>query len=100
MRSARPKQLSFVFADSPQGGKGAGAADESKARGYLLHIAEGMSEADLAASEPKAGELMERMASYSNLAAAHPGWPPVKHCSLTERQHSKEPDVRPTSPVL
>ena len=38
MKAARPKQLSFVFADSPKGSKGAGASDESKARAYLLHI--------------------------------------------------------------
>jgi RNA-directed DNA polymerase len=70
MKAARPKQLSFVFADSPKGSKGAGAADESKARAYLLHIAKGMSEADLAASESNASELMEHVASSSNLAAA------------------------------
>lgn len=70
MKAARPKQLSFVFADSPQGSKGAGASDESKARAYLLHIAKGMSEADLAASESNASELMERVVAYSNLAAA------------------------------
>ena len=70
MKAARPKQLSFVFADSPKGSKGAGASDESKARAYLLHIAKGMSEADLATSESNASELMERGVSYSNLAAA------------------------------
>jgi len=90
MRSARPKQLSFAFADSPQGGKGAGASDASKARGYLLHIAEGMSEVDLAASEPEPGKLMERVASSRNLAAAllnvarNKGAPGVDGRSVTE----------------
>ena len=60
MKSARPTQLSFVFADSPQGGKGAGASDESKGRAFLLHIAKGKSEADLAATSRTPGELMER----------------------------------------
>jgi len=70
MKGARPQQLSFAFADSPKGGKSPAASDESRARGYLLHIAEGMSEPDLAASESSPSALMERIASVGNLASA------------------------------
>jgi hypothetical protein len=52
MKGARPKQLPFVFADSPTGSKGAGVSDESGPRAYLLHTAKGMSETDLAAKQP------------------------------------------------
>jgi hypothetical protein len=51
MKGARPKQLSFVFADSPTGSRGTRVSDESRAWAYLLHTAKGMSETDLAARE-------------------------------------------------
>ena len=39
MRRTDPGQLAFVFADSPQGGKGARPSDGSGAKAFLLHIA-------------------------------------------------------------
>jgi RNA-directed DNA polymerase len=90
MKGARPKQLPFVFADSLRGSKGASASDESEARAFLLHIAKGTSETDLAVSESNTGELMERIVSDSNLATAllnvarNKGAPGVDGCSVTE----------------
>ena len=42
MRRVEPRQLTFVFADSPEGGKGSRKRDESRGRPYLLHIAKAM----------------------------------------------------------
>ena len=90
MKGARPKQLPFVFADSPRGSKGAGASDESEARAFLLHIAKGTSETDLAVSGSNTGELMERLVSDSNLATAllnvarNKGAPGADGCSVEE----------------
>ena len=39
MRRSVSGQLSFVFADSPQGGDNAEAADVSAAKAWLLHTA-------------------------------------------------------------
>ena len=49
LRSMRSRQLTFVFADSPRGGKGASLTDESAGKAYLLHRAKGMSTDDLIA---------------------------------------------------
>jgi len=70
VKGARPKQLTFAFADNPKGSKGAVVSDVSKARAYLLHKAKGTSETELAASESSTGELMERIVSAGNLASA------------------------------
>ena len=41
-KSGALRQLTFVFADSPEGGKGSRKRDESRGRPYLLHIAKAM----------------------------------------------------------
>ena len=38
MRRVEPRQLTFVFADSPEGGKGSRKRDECRGRPYLLRI--------------------------------------------------------------
>jgi RNA-directed DNA polymerase len=90
MKGARPKQLSFVFADSPTGSRGTRVSDESGAWAYLLHTAKGMSETDLAARESNTGKLMELITSDSNLATAllnvarNKGAPGADGCSVKE----------------
>ncbi len=69
MGRARVRQLTFVFADSPQGGKGATPADESAGKAYLLHTARGTKARSLAAGAAE-GRLLERVASPPNLATA------------------------------
>ncbi len=70
MRSARRCQLTFVFADSPQGGKGANPSDESGGKAYLLHIAKVKKTESLAAGVVDVNRLLERVASAPNLARA------------------------------
>ncbi len=41
MRSAGPRQLTFVFADSPQGGEQVEASGAPEDRAWLLHITSG-----------------------------------------------------------
>jgi hypothetical protein len=41
LKSAEPRQLAFVFADSPQGDKGRGPQDESYGKRFLVHTAKG-----------------------------------------------------------
>jgi group II intron reverse transcriptase/maturase len=71
LKRAGSSQLSFAFADSPQGGKSAEAVDASAAEAWLLHTAD-----DKAANEPAAQAevqdepLLERAASMGNLARA------------------------------
>ena len=69
MERARVRQLSFAFADSPEGGKGARPADESAGRAYLLHTAKGTRLGQLAAGAAE-HRLLERVASPPNLAVA------------------------------
>jgi RNA-directed DNA polymerase len=66
----RSRQLTFVFADSPQGGKGARRTDESVGKAYLLHRAESMPTSDLIAPAADTSRLLEQVASESNLATA------------------------------
>jgi group II intron reverse transcriptase/maturase len=66
----RSRQLNFVFADSPRGGKGARATDESVGKAYLLHKTKGMPTSDLIAPAADTGRLLEQVASESNLATA------------------------------
>jgi RNA-directed DNA polymerase len=86
----RSRQLSFVFADSPQGGKGVGPPDASDGKAFLLHIAKSMPTNDLSAPAADTERLLERTASASNLATAllnvarNKGAPGVDRCSVTE----------------
>ena len=63
MRSMRSRQLTFVFADSPQGGKGAGPTDVSAGKAFLLHTAKGKSTNDLIAPAADTERLLEQAAS-------------------------------------
>ena len=66
MRSMRSRQLNFVFADSPSGGKAAWPTDESVGRAYLLRIAKSKLATDLIAPAADTGWLP--MASDQALA--------------------------------
>ena len=73
MRRSVPGQLSFVFADSPQRGGDAEAADVSAAKAWLLHTANDKeaSETDAQAEGPIATALLlEQAASLRNLSRA------------------------------
>ena len=71
MLSAESRQLTFVFADSPPGGKGAEASDVSKGKAFLLHIASGKEANDsVARADDDSSRLLERAASVLNLARA------------------------------
>ena len=88
MRSMRSRQLTFVFADSPQGGEGARATDESAGKASLLHKAKDMSTSDLIAPAADTGRLLEQ------------GLGAITQAGLGVRYRPKEPDVWSTSPVL
>ena len=70
LRRVGPRQLSFAFADSPRGGKGGQAPDESGGRAYLLHAAKGNAAKGPAAGAADGSGLLEQVASVPNLAAA------------------------------
>lgn len=70
MRRARTRQLTFAFADSPSGGKGADGSDASGPKAYLLLTAKGKRAADLAAGTNDTSRLLEQAASEPNLAKA------------------------------
>ena len=86
----RSRQLAFVFADSPQGSKGAGPTDVSDGRAFLLHITKGKATSDLIAPAADTDRLLEQAASASNLATAllnvarNKGAPGVDGCSVDE----------------
>jgi len=63
-------QLAFVFADSPQGGKGARPPDASGGRAFLLRTAKSTKARGFIAPAVDAGRLLERVASPPNLASA------------------------------
>ena len=73
MTRAESRQLSFVFADSPQGGEQIKASDVSGSKAWLLHRADGKVTNDSAA-QADAGQptrsLLERVACESNMARA------------------------------
>ncbi|MHC4403278.1 MAG: hypothetical protein ACYTG0_26775 [Planctomycetota bacterium] len=71
MLSAGPRQLTFVFADSPPGGKGGDASDVSDGKSYLLLKAEvkEVNDPDARAADDN-DRLLERAASVPNLALA------------------------------
>ena len=73
MTRAESRQLTFVFADSPQGGEQVKTSDVSDAKTWLLHRADGKATNDSAA-QADAGQptarLLERVACESNMARA------------------------------
>ncbi len=70
MRSARKGQLTFAFTDSPMGGDDDGGSDVSEGAAWLLHRAKSRTAPELATDGEAEGELLERIASVSNLAGA------------------------------
>lgn len=70
MRKTGPRQLSFAFADSPQGGGKAETPDASGRRAFLLHKAKGKRTRGPAAGAADTGRLLEEAASEANLAKA------------------------------
>ncbi|MFN7173047.1 MAG: group II intron reverse transcriptase/maturase [Fimbriimonadaceae bacterium] len=70
MKSAEPRQLSFVFADSPQGDKIRDSQDESSGKRFLVHTAKGNGRMGPATCTTVTRRLLESVASASNLARA------------------------------
>jgi RNA-directed DNA polymerase len=90
LKSMRSRQLTFVFADCPRGGKGARPTDASDGKAFLLHITKGKATSDLNAPAADTERLLEPAASASNLATAllnvarNKGAPGVDGCSVKE----------------
>jgi group II intron reverse transcriptase/maturase len=63
-------QLQLVFADSPSGGKSADKPDVSGGRAFLLHIASARKVPDFTAPAAAERQLLDEVASASNLATA------------------------------
>lgn len=70
MKSAEPRQLAFVFADSPKGDKDHDPQDESYGKRFLAHTAKGNCRPETATCAAAEARLMEAVASASNLAQA------------------------------
>jgi len=71
LKGAGARQGAFVFADSPQGGKGQEPQDESRGKRFLLHIAKGKSQGLPAiGAAVDTSRLLEAVASAPNLARA------------------------------
>ena len=70
MRKTGHRQLSFVFADSPDGGGEAGVSDASDGRAFLLHKAKRKITARAVACTADTSRLLEEVASVANLARA------------------------------
>lgn len=70
LKSAAPRQLSFVFADSPQGDKVRDSQDESSGKRFLVHTAKGNGRMGPATCTTVTRRLLESVASASNLARA------------------------------
>lgn len=70
MLKAEYRQLSFAFADSPQGAGPVKLSDVSVGKAWLALKAEGMEKKDSAAWTADPGRLLESVASVSNLAQA------------------------------
>lgn len=71
MLSAESRQLTFVFADNPQGGKNDKPADVSAGKAFLLHQASAKEVIDPATPAVEdTGRLLERAASVFNLSRA------------------------------
>jgi RNA-directed DNA polymerase len=70
LQKAEHRQLTFAFADSPQGDNQATSTDVSAGKAWLLLIAEGKEGSDSAAWTVDSGRLLESVASRANLAQA------------------------------
>jgi RNA-directed DNA polymerase len=70
LKSAEPRQLAFVFADSPQGDKARSPQDESGGKRFLVHTAKSNGRMEPATCTVVERRLMESVASASNLAQA------------------------------
>ena len=70
LRRMKPRQLSFAFADSPQGGGGSTDPDASGRREFLLHTARSKTTRGFVAEAADLGRLLEQAASEANLAKA------------------------------
>jgi RNA-directed DNA polymerase len=70
LRRSRPRQLTFAFADSPQGGKGAGGSGEPESKAHLLHQAKDKGKPSPTAPASETDRLLERVAAEPNLAQA------------------------------
>lgn len=70
MKRTGHRQLSFVFADSPQGGDDGRRSDASENRPWLLHTAKRKTTAGPAARAADPDRLLEEVASEANLARA------------------------------
>ena len=70
MKRAEPRQLDFVFADSPQGDKARDPQDESFGKRFLVHTAESSGRMEPATCTAADRRLPEAVGSASNLAQA------------------------------
>ena len=70
MRKEGPRQLSFVFADSPSGGGRDERSDASELRSFLLHKAKRKKTSGPNASAADTSRLLEDAATEANLARA------------------------------
>ena len=70
MRKKGPRQLSFVFADSPSGGGKDERSDASEQRSFLLHKAKRKKTSGPNASAADTSRLLEEAATEANLARA------------------------------
>jgi len=70
LRKRGPRQLSFVFADSPTGGGKGQRSDASEQRNFLLHKAKRKKTGGPNASVADTRRLLEEAASEANLAKA------------------------------
>jgi hypothetical protein len=66
LKSAEPRQLDFVFADSPQGDKVHDSQDESFGKRFLVHTAKSSGRMEPATCTAADGRLLEAVASASN----------------------------------
>ena len=70
MRKTGPRQLSFVFADSPSGGGKDERSDASERRSFLLHKAKRKKTSGPNAGAADTSRLLEEAATEANLARA------------------------------